>query len=159
MPGLVLSDCYLRLKAMQGFDVSDRTAVDGHGLAIEVAVERELGLSGPPDIERYGIDRFTARCRESAGRHAAAFAALRTRLGCRPGGRALATLDPHYVESVWRSLRRVLDAGLLERGYRLTPYCPRCQTPLSWHDLAHPRRPASIRRRRGDRSLQAGVAA
>ncbi len=144
VPGLVVSDSYLRLKAMQGFDVSDRTGVDSHGLAIEVAVERELGLSGPRDIDRYGMDRFAARCRESAARHAAAFATLRTRLGCRTATPPLETMDPGYIESVWRSVRRVFDAGLLERGYRITTVLPALPDPAVRHDLAHPgARPAA----------------
>ena len=123
---------------MQGFDVRGGTGIDCHGLAVEVAVERELGLSGKAEIEAYGLDRFTARCRESAVRHAAAFADLGTRLGCWQAGQPWPSMDPRYVESVWWSLCRIFEAGMLERRYRITPYCPRCQTPLSWHDLSHP---------------------
>jgi isoleucyl-tRNA synthetase len=71
-------------------------------------------------------------------RHAAAFAALRTSLGCLQAGRARPSMDPGYVESVWWSLCRIFEAGMLERRYRITPYCPRCQTPLSAQDLSHP---------------------
>jgi isoleucyl-tRNA synthetase len=138
VPAQVVADCYRRLKTMQGFDVGGGTAIAGHGLAIEVAVERELGLSSRSDIESYGSDRFAARCRESAARHGAAFAALTARLGCRPTGQPGATTDPRFIESAWWSLRRCFDAGLLRREDRVTPYCPRCQTPLSSYDLGPP---------------------
>ncbi len=131
-------DSYRRLKSMQGFDVRGGTGVDCHGLAVEVAVERELALSGKTEIEAYGVGRFTARCRESAVRHAAAHAAMRTRLGCWQAGPPRQSMDPGYVESVWWSLCRIFEAGMLERRYRIAPYCPRCQTPLSIHDLSHP---------------------
>jgi isoleucyl-tRNA synthetase len=144
LPAQVAADCYRRLKVMQGFDVSGGTAIAGHGLAVEVAVERELGLSGPADIESYGLDRFTARCRESAARHGAAFAALSARLGCWQAGQPARTTDAGFIESVWWSLRRSFEAGQLQRDDRVTPYCPRCQTPLSSHDLEHPEtRPAA----------------
>jgi isoleucyl-tRNA synthetase len=131
-------DSYQRLRSMQGFELMGGTGIDCHGLAVEVAVERELGLSGKAEIEAYGVHRFTARCRESAVRHAAAFAALHTRLGCRQAGQPRPSMDPGYVESVWWSLCRIFEAGMLERRYRITPYCPRCQTPLSAYDLSHP---------------------
>jgi isoleucyl-tRNA synthetase len=138
VPGLAVRDAYQRLSVMRGRDVRGDTGIDCHGPAVEVGVERELGLSGLADIEAYGVERFNARCRESAARHAAAFSALSTRLGCWQPGTPTPTMDPRYVESVWWSLRQVFDAGLLERGYRVTSYCPRCQTPLSGHDLSHP---------------------
>lgn len=138
VPDQAVRDSYRRLKFMQGFDVQGGTGIDCHGLAVEVAVERELGLSGRAEIGAYGLDRFNARCRESAQRHAAAFSALSTALGCLQVGQPRPSMDPGYIESVWWSLCRTFEAGLLERRYRITPYCPRCQTPLSSHDLNHP---------------------
>jgi isoleucyl-tRNA synthetase len=133
----VVADAFGRMKTMQGFGVHRGADLDCHGLAVEVAVERKLGLSGRPDIEAYGLQRFNARCRESAIRHAGAFADLSGRLGCWQGA-GYRTMDRGYIESVWSSLRQVFDAGLLQRSHQVTPYCPRCQTPLSARDLGHP---------------------
>jgi isoleucyl-tRNA synthetase len=135
--GQVVADAYGRMKTMQGFGVRRGADLDCHGLAVEVAVERKLGLSGRPDIEAYGLDRFNARCRESAIRHAEAFSDLSSRLGCWQGA-GVRTMDAGYIESVWSSLRQLFDAGLLKRSHGVTPYCPRCQTPLSARDLGHP---------------------
>ena len=135
--GQVVMDAYGRMKTMQGFGVHRRADLDCHGLGVEVAVERQLGLSGRPDIEAYGINRFNARCRESVIRHATAFEALSGRLGCWQGA-GCRTMDAGSIESVWSSLRQLFDAGLLKRSHRVTPYCPRCQTPLSTRDLGYP---------------------
>ena len=137
-------DTYQRLRTMQGFAVQVRTGLDCHGLPVEVAVERELGLSGMAGIEGYGAERFADRCRESAVRHGEAFSALSTRLGCwSAAAAARPTMAASYIDSVWRSLRQIFDAGLLERSHEVTPYCPRCQTPLSVHDVC----PDDARRR------------
>jgi isoleucyl-tRNA synthetase len=139
----VVLDAYQKLKTMQGYSVRVRSGLDCHGLPVEVAVERELGLAGMAGIEAYGARRFAARCRESAVRHGEAFTALSTRLGCwSDAAAARLTMEPSYIDSVWWSLRRIFYAGLLERSQQVTPYCPRCQTPLSAHDV----RPADARR-------------
>ena len=145
VPVQALRDTYQRLKTMQGFAAAGGSGVSAHGMAVEVGVERELGLPGRADIEAYGVGRFNARCRESAVRHARAFSDLNTRLGCWQADSPGTTMDPGYVESVWWSLCRLFEAGLLQRDNRITPYCPRCQTPLSAQDLSHPgvRRPAA----------------
>jgi len=136
VPGRAVRDLYQRLKAMQGFDVPRRSGYGCHGLPVEVAVEKELGLSGRPDIDAYGAERFAARCRESALRHADAMSALSTRMGYWTGsGRGYLTMDASYIESVWWSLRQIFDAGLLVRSHQIAPYCPRCQTALSAHEL------------------------
>ncbi|HEX9520597.1 MAG TPA: class I tRNA ligase family protein [Streptosporangiaceae bacterium] len=132
-----VTDAYRRMKVMQGFAVPRSGGLDCHGLTVEVAVERKLGLSGKPDIEAYGLERFNARCRESAMRHGDAFSDLSTRLGAWQDAECR-TMEAAFIESVWSSLRQLFDAGLLERSHRVTTYCPRCQTPLSAHDLAHP---------------------
>jgi isoleucyl-tRNA synthetase len=135
--GEVVTDAYRRMKAMQGFGIHTGAGLNCHGLAVEVAVERNLGLSGRRDIEAYGLERFSARCRESAMRYAEEFSDLSTRLGCWQDA-TCRTMDAGHIESAWSSLHQLFDAGLLEREHRVTPYCPRCQTPLSAHDLAHP---------------------
>ncbi|HYS32996.1 MAG TPA: class I tRNA ligase family protein [Streptosporangiaceae bacterium] len=144
LPGLAVRDMYRRLKSMQGFHVPRNRGWNCHGLQVEVAVESELGLSGRADIEAYGPERFAARCRESAQRHADAMSALSARMGYWTDDAACRTMDASFVESVWGSLRPIFDAGLLVRDHRVGPYCPRCQTPLAAHDIGQPdpRKPA-----------------
>jgi isoleucyl-tRNA synthetase len=139
VPARVVNDLFGRFKTMQGCYVPRRGGWDCHGLPVEVAVERELGLSGSKEIEEYGVGQFTARCRESARRHAETFAEMTARLGCWVDlADAYQTMDPAYIEAVWWSLKRLFDAGLLAREFRVSPYCPRCQTPLSDHELGLP---------------------
>ena len=145
MPGVhhiearVFKDVFPRFKTMQGFHVPRQAGWDCHGLPVEVAVERELGLSGKKDIEAYGVAEFNARCRESVLLHVDAFEELTHRLGYWIDlSRAYRTMDPEYVESVWWSLKAVFDKGLLVKDYRITPYCPRCETPLSDHEMGQP---------------------
>ena len=133
----VFKDLFPRYKTMRGFSVDRRAGWDCHGLPVELAVEKELGFSGKPDIERYGIAEFNARCRESVQRHVGEFTRLTERMGYWVDmDRAYWTMDPAYVESVWWSLRQVWDKGLLVLDSRVAPYCPRCGTALSDHEVA-----------------------
>ena len=145
MPGVhhvaarVFKDLFPRFKTMQGRHVPRRGGWDCHGLPVEVAVEKELGLTGKKDIEAYGIAEFNARCRESVQRHVDAFEELTERMGYWIDlSQAYRTMDPGYVESVWWSLRQVFDQDLLVRDFRISPYCPRCGTPLSDHEMGQP---------------------
>ncbi len=145
MPGVhhvearVFKDLFPRFKTMQGFHVPRQGGWDCHGLPVEVAVEQELGVSGKKEIEAYGIAEFNARCRESVLRHVDAFEALTERMGYWVDlQHAYRTMDPDYIESVWWSLKVVFDKGLLIRDYRISPYCPRCETPLSDHEMGQP---------------------
>jgi isoleucyl-tRNA synthetase len=145
MPGVhhiearVFKDVFPRFKTMQGFHVPRQAGWDCHGLPVEVAVERELGLSGKKAIESYGIAEFNARCRESAQRHVDAFEELTIRLGYWVDlPHAYLTMDTSYVESVWWSLKEIYRQGLLVKDFRISPYCPRCETPLSDHEMGQP---------------------
>ncbi|MGY1772844.1 isoleucine--tRNA ligase [Blastococcus sp. SYSU D00813] len=130
-------DVFPRFKTMQGWHVPRRAGWDCHGLPVEIAVEQELGFAGKPDIERYGIAEFNARCRESVLRHVDSFSELTRRMGYWVDmSTAYWTMDPHYVESVWWSLKQVFDKGLLVEDHRVAPYCPRCGTGLSDHEVA-----------------------
>ncbi|SFP36457.1 Isoleucyl-tRNA synthetase [Geodermatophilus dictyosporus] len=130
-------DVFPRFKTMQGWHVPRRAGWDCHGLPVEIAVEQELGFAGKPDIERYGIAEFNARCRESVMRHVGAFSDLTRRMGYWVDmSTAYWTMDPHYIESVWWSLKQVFDKGLLVEDHRVAPYCPRCGTGLSDHEVA-----------------------
>ena len=135
----VFKDVFPRFKTMQGFHVPRRAGWDCHGLPVEVAVEKELGISGKKDIEAYGITEFNARCRESVQRHVDAFEELTERMGYWIDmSRAYWTMNASYVESVWWSLKEIFGKGLLVQDYRISPYCPRCGTPLSDHELGQP---------------------
>ncbi|MFW3168989.1 isoleucine--tRNA ligase [Geodermatophilus sp. CPCC 206100] len=130
-------DVFPRFKTMQGWHVPRRAGWDCHGLPVEIAVEQELGFAGKPDIERYGIAEFNARCRESVERHVADFAQLTHRMGYWVDmSTAYWTMDPAYIESVWWSLKQVFEKGLLVEDHRVAPYCPRCGTGLSDHEVA-----------------------
>ncbi|WNV77364.1 isoleucine--tRNA ligase [Geodermatophilus sp. DSM 44513] len=130
-------DVFPRFKTMQGWHVPRRAGWDCHGLPVEIAVERELGFAGKPDIERYGIAEFNARCRESVERHVGDFSELTRRMGYWVDtSTAYWTMDPAYVESVWWSLQQVHAKGLLVEDHRVAPYCPRCGTGLSDHEVA-----------------------
>jgi isoleucyl-tRNA synthetase len=130
-------DVFPRFKTMQGWHVPRRAGWDCHGLPVEIAVEQELGFAGKPDIERYGIAEFNARCRESVERHVDAFTELTNRMGYWVDlSTAYWTMDASYIESVWWSLKQVFDKGLLVEDHRVAPYCPRCGTGLSDHEVA-----------------------
>ncbi|WP_243417732.1 isoleucine--tRNA ligase [Actinomycetospora cinnamomea] len=130
-------DLFPRFKTMRGYHVPRRAGWDCHGLPVELAVEKELGFSGKADIETYGIAEFNARCRESALRNVSAFAAMTERMGYWVDlDEAYMTMAPRYVESVWWSLKKIFDDGLLVEDHRVTPYCPRDETPLSDHEVA-----------------------
>ncbi|MCW2913667.1 MAG: isoleucyl-tRNA synthetase [Actinomycetia bacterium] len=145
MPGVhhvearVFMDVFPRFKTMKGYQVPRKAGWDCHGLPVEVAVEKELGLSGKPQIEEYGIADFNARCRESVLRHTDAFEELTERMGYWVDlSQAYRTMDPAYIESVWWSLKVIWDKDLLFKDHRITPYCPRCGTGLSDHELGQP---------------------
>jgi isoleucyl-tRNA synthetase len=145
MPGIhhaearVFKDLFPRFKTMQGYHVERKAGWDCHGLPVEVAVEKELGLSGKKDIEAYGVAEFNERCRASVLRHVDAFTELTMRMGYWIDlSDAYRTMDPAYVESVWWALKTIYDKGLLVRDFRISPYCPRCGTPLSDHEMGQP---------------------
>jgi isoleucyl-tRNA synthetase len=133
----VFKDVFPRYRTMKGYHVPRKAGWDCHGLPVELAVEKELGFSGKKDIEAYGIAQFNEKCRESVLRHVDEFAALTERMGYWVDmGDAYWTMDPEYVESVWWSLAQIFNKGLLVQDHRVTPYCPRCGTGLSDHELA-----------------------
>ncbi|WP_239312187.1 isoleucine--tRNA ligase, partial [Frankia sp. Cj3] len=117
--------------------VPRRAGWDCHGLPVELAVEKELGFTSKSDIEAFGIAAFNARCRESVLRHVADFSRMTERMGywCDLDN-AYRTMDTPYIESVWWSLKQIFDKGLLVEDHRVTPYCPRDETPLSDHEVS-----------------------
>jgi isoleucyl-tRNA synthetase len=130
-------DIFPRYRTMRGYYVQRRGGWDCHGLPVEIAVEQELGISSKAEIEEYGIAEFNAKCRESVFTFLEDWNALTERIGFWLDlDDAYRTLDSSYVESVWWALRRIADQDLLYEGYKVVPYCPRCGTALSSHELA-----------------------
>jgi isoleucyl-tRNA synthetase len=133
----VFKDVFPRYRTMKGYHVPRRAGWDCHGLPVELAVEKELGFTGKQDIEAYGVAEFNAKCRESVERHVDAFEAMTERMGFWVDmSQAYRTMNPDYIESVWWSLKVIFDKGLLVQDHRVAPYCPRCGTGLSDHELA-----------------------
>ncbi len=133
----VFKDVFPRYRTMRGHLVHRKAGWDCHGLPVELEIERELGISSKADIERYGVAEFNARCRESVMTYIDEWNRLTERIGFWiDTGDAYFTLSNDYVESVWWSLREVWRKGLLTRGQRVVPYCPRCGTALSSHEVA-----------------------
>jgi isoleucyl-tRNA synthetase len=130
-------DVFPRFKTMKGYRVERRAGWDCHGLPVELAVEKELGFTGKQDIETYGVAEFNAKCRDSVERHVGEFEKMTERMGYWVDlSEAYWTMNPAYIESVWWSLKQIFDKGLLTQDHRVAPYCPRCGTGLSDHELA-----------------------
>ena len=135
----VFKDVFPRYRTMKGFSVGRKAGWDCQGLHVEVGIEKELGLSGRPDIEKYGVAEFNAKCRESVLRNVDAFEELTTRMGYWVNlEEAYQTMAPEYIDSIWWSLKQIFDKDLLVEDFRITPYCPRCGTGLSDHELGQP---------------------
>jgi len=133
----VFKDLFPRFQTMKGKQVIRKAGWDCHGLPVEIAVEKELGFTGKADIEKFGVAAFNDKCRESVQRHVDEFTDMTKRMGFWVDfDEAYWTMSPEYVESVWWSLKQIWDKGLLVQDYRVAPYCPRCGTGLSDHELA-----------------------
>ena len=133
----VFKDLFPRYQTMKGKQVIRKAGWDCHGLPVEIAVEKELGFAGKGDIEKYGIAAFNEKCRDSVQRHVDEFTSMTRRMGFWVDfDEAYWTMSPEYVESVWWSLQQIWQKGLLVQDHRVAPYCPRCGTGLSDHELA-----------------------
>ena len=130
-------DLYPRFQTMRGHAVPRKGGWDCHGLPVELEVEKELGLSTKPEIEAFGIEAFNQRCRDSVTRYVEDWSALTTRSGTWiDTDDAYWPLSNDYVESVWWLVKQLWDKGLLYEGHRVSPYCARCGTALSSHEVA-----------------------
>ena len=136
----VYKDLFCRFQTMRGRLVKRRAGWDTHGLPVEVEVERRLAISGKRAIEdEVGIARFVELCRESVEVYVEDFEKLTRRIGYWVDfDAAYRTYAPEYVDSVWWHLKTIFDAGLLYEDLKVLPYCPRCETPLSSHELGQP---------------------
>jgi isoleucyl-tRNA synthetase len=132
-----LKDTFCRFQTMKGRSVTRIAGWDTHGLPVEVEAEKALGISGKPEIERIGVERFTDVCREHLFTYKEDWERLSLRIGFwLDYSRAYITCSPDYIESVWWALKRFHDQGLLYRGHKVVPYCPRCGTGLSSHEVS-----------------------
>ena len=133
----VFKDIYPRYKTMRGYYVERKGGWDCHGLPVEIAVEQQLGIGSKEEIEAYGIAEFNAKCRESVFEFLEDWNRLTERIGFWIDlDDAYRTLDTTYIDSVWWALRQIWDKGLLYEGHKVVPYCPRCGTALSSHEVA-----------------------
>jgi isoleucyl-tRNA synthetase len=133
----VFKDMFPRYKTMRGFRVSRRGGWDTHGLPVEIEVEKQLGLKNKQQIEEYGIDKFNELCKKSVFTYIRDWERLTERIAFWVDMEdAYVTYTNEYVESVWWILKNFWDKDLLYQGYKVVPYCPRCGTPLSDHEVA-----------------------
>jgi isoleucyl-tRNA synthetase len=132
-----VKDLFCRHRAMKGYRVDRKAGWDTHGLPVEIEVERALGISGKQDIERMGVAEFNRLCRESVWRYREDWEKLSSRIGFwLDYEHAYVTYHNSYVESVWWALSMLHAKELLYQGYKILPYCPRCGTSLSSHEVA-----------------------
>ncbi len=132
-----IKDLFPRFRLMQGRSVTRRAGWDTHGLPVEIEIEKKLALKGKKDIEAYGVAEFNRLCRESVFTYVKDWQELSDRIGYSLDyDHPYITCTPQYIESVWWLLKQLHTKGLLVRGHRVLPYCPRCGTVLSSHELA-----------------------
>ena len=133
----VIKDMIPRYHTMKGEQVLRKAGWDTHGLPVELEVERELGLDGKEQIEEYGVEPFIKRCKESVWRYKGMWEEFSDAVGFWADmEHPYITYENDYIESCWWSLKQIFDRGLLYKGFRIVPYCPRCGTPLSSHEIA-----------------------
>jgi isoleucyl-tRNA synthetase len=133
----VFKDVYPRYKTMCGYRVPRKAGWDCHGLPVELEVEKQLGISSKQEIEELGIAEFNQRCRESVFEYVEEWNKLTERIAFWIDlDDPYVTLEDDYIESVWWSLRKLWDDGRLYEGHKVVPYCPRCGTALSSHEVA-----------------------
>ena len=130
-------DMFPRYKIMRGYHVSRRGGWDTHGLPVEIGVEKQLGFNNKQQIEEYGIDKFNELCKKSVFTYIQDWERLTERIAFWVDLEdAYVTYTNDYIESVWWILKNFWDKDLLYKGYKVVPYCPRCGTPLSDHEVA-----------------------
>jgi isoleucyl-tRNA synthetase len=133
----VFKDIFPRYKTMKGYYVPRRGGWDCHGLPVELQIEKQIGVKEKQDIETYGVAKFNALCRDSVKRYVSEWEEMTKRIAYWvDDDDAYWTMSSGYVESVWWILKKLWDEGLLYKGYKVVPYCPRCGTPLSSHEVA-----------------------
>ena len=132
-----IKDVFLRYQTMKGKNILRKAGWDTHGLPVELEVEKIIGSTGKQDIEKYGIEPFIKHCRESVWKYKDMWEQFSDRMGYTVDTTdAYVTYTNDYIESEWWSLAEMHKKGLVYKGYRIVPYCPRCATSLSSHEVA-----------------------
>jgi len=133
----VIKDVIPRYKTMKGFNVRRKAGWDTHGLPVELEVEKQLGLDGKGEIEKYGVEPFIKKCKDSVFKYVSEWEKMSDRIGYWVDmDKPYVTYSDDYIESVWWSISEIFKKGLIYKGHKIVPYCPRCGTALSSHEVA-----------------------
>ena len=133
----VIKDMIPRYRTMKGYMVPRKAGWDTHGLPVELEVEKLLGLDGKEQIEEYGLDPFITKCKESVWKYKGMWEDFSQTVGFWADmEHPYVTYDNNFIESEWWALKQIFEKGLLYKGFKIVPYCPRCGTPLSSHEVA-----------------------
>ncbi len=133
----VIKDLIPRYRTMKGYYVPRKAGWDTHGLPVELEVEKRLGLDGKEQIEAYGVEAFIKECKQSVWKYKAEWEEMSERIGFWADmEHPYVTYENDYIESVWWSLKEIWDKDLIYKGHKVVPYCPRCGTSLSSHEVA-----------------------
>lgn len=140
-----IKDSICKYRTMQGYKVLRKVGWDTHGLPVELAVEKELGFKNKTDIEKYGIEKFNQKCKESVWKNEKAFCDLTVKMGQFIDLKhPYITYDNNYIETEWWILKKFFDEGLFYEGHKILPYCPRCGTGLASHEVAQGYKEVSV---------------
>ncbi len=132
-----IKDLVCRYKTMRGFKVYRKAGWDTHGLPVEIEIEKKLGIKHKDEIIEYGIEKFNAECKKSVFEYLDDWEEMTERIGYWIDlENAYITFTNEYIESIWWALKKFFDSGYIYKGYKIQPYCPRCETPLSSHEVA-----------------------
>ncbi|MBU2636995.1 MAG: isoleucine--tRNA ligase [Bacteroidetes bacterium] len=132
-----LKDLVCRYKTMRGYQVHRKAGWDTHGLPVEIEVEKMLGFKHKDDIVKYGVTQFNAECKKSVWKYKAEWEQMTERMGYWVNlSDPYITFENNYIESIWWALKEYFNKGMIYKGYKIQPYCPRCETPLSSHEVS-----------------------
>ncbi len=132
-----IKDLVCRYKTMRGFRVYRKAGWDTHGLPVEIEIEKKLGIKHKDEIIKYGIEKFNDECKKSVFEYLDDWEEMTERIGYWIDlDNAYITFTNEYIESIWWALKKFFDSGYIYKGYKIQPYCPRCETPLSSHEVA-----------------------
>lgn len=132
-----LKDAFCRYKTMTGYQVRRKAGWDTHGLPVEIEVEKQIGIKHKDEILDYGVEKFNKACRESVWKYKTEWEQLTREMGYWVDlDHPYVTFENNYIESVWWALKQYFDGKMIYKGYKIQPYCPRCETPLSSHEVA-----------------------
>ena len=132
-----VKDIVCRFKSMKGYLVKRKAGWDTHGLPVEIEIEKDLNLNGKDDIEKFGVDKFNKQCKESVFHYKKEWDSLTERIGYWLDlDNPYITFTNEYIESVWWILKEIWKKDLIYQGFKVLPYCPRCETPISSHEVS-----------------------